>query len=58
MTGGNPNLKPEKSKQKSIGVVLQPTQNVSVAIDYFDIRIEDIIALPSAQEVVSRFPCR
>ncbi len=55
LTGGNPRLKPEESKQRSIGIVLQPTQALSVAVDYFDIRVEDIISLPSAQEVVSRY---
>lgn len=55
LTGGNPTLKPEKSKQHSIGLVLQPMQNLTVGVDYFNIRVEDIISLPSAQEVVSRF---
>jgi iron complex outermembrane receptor protein len=55
LTGGNPGLRPEESKQRSIGIVLQPTQALSVAVDYFDIRVEDIISLPSAQEVVSRY---
>jgi iron complex outermembrane receptor protein len=55
LTGGNPGLKPEDSKQRSIGIVLQPTNDLAVALDYFDIRVSDIIAAPSAQEVVSRF---
>jgi iron complex outermembrane recepter protein len=55
LTGGNPNLKPEKSKQASFGIVLQPTANASVSFDYFNIKVKDIIALPSAQEVVSKF---
>ncbi|HYE71202.1 MAG TPA: TonB-dependent receptor [Aquabacterium sp.] len=55
LTGGNPRLKPEESRQRSVGIVLQPTQALSVAVDYFDIRVEDIISLPSAQEVVSRY---
>lgn len=54
-TGGNKSLKPEKSKQHSIGLVLQPVQNLTVGVDYFNIRVEDIITTPSAQEVVSRF---
>lgn len=55
LTGGNPDLKPEKSKQRSIGIVIQPMQNLTIGVDYFNIRVKDIIALPSAQEVVSRF---
>jgi iron complex outermembrane receptor protein len=55
LTGGNPNLKPEKSRQQTIGLVLQPIDSLSIAIDYFNISVTDLIALPSAQEVVSRF---
>ncbi|MFZ6771716.1 TonB-dependent receptor [Undibacterium sp. SXout7W] len=55
LSGGNPNLKPEKSNQYSLGMVLQPTSNTSVGIDFFNIKVKDIIATPSAQEVVSRF---
>ncbi|MET3115997.1 iron complex outermembrane receptor protein [Undibacterium sp. GrIS 1.8] len=55
VSGGNPNLKPEKSKQYSIGMVLQPTNTTSVGIDLFNVEIKDILATPSAQEIVSRF---
>lgn len=55
LTGGNPNLKPEKSRQRSIGIVFQPSTGLAVSVDYFNITVEDIIASPSAQEVVSRF---
>lgn len=55
VTGGNPNLKPEKSRATSLGLVLSPTRDISVGIDYFQIKISDIIQTPGAQEVVSRF---
>ncbi len=55
LTGGNPNLKPEKSKQYSFGVVWQPVASTSIGVDFFNINIRDILATPSAQEVVSRF---
>ncbi len=55
LTGGNPTLKPEKSTQSSVGLVLQPLRELSIGIDYFQFKVEDIISLPSAQEVVSRF---
>jgi iron complex outermembrane recepter protein len=55
LTGGNPNLKPEKSKQYSMGVGFQPSKSFNFTVDYFDIRIDNIISTPSAQEVVSRF---
>ena len=55
LTGGNPGLKPEKSRQRTIGLVLQPIDSLSIAVDYFNIDVTDMIATPSAQEVVSRF---
>lgn len=55
LVGGNPNLKPEESKQYSFGAVWQPASTTSIGIDFFNIKITDILATPSAQEVVSRF---
>ncbi|ELX12903.1 TonB-dependent receptor [Janthinobacterium sp. HH01] len=55
LSGGNPNLKPEKSKQYSFGAVWQPVSTASIGVDFFNINIRDILATPSAQEVVSRF---
>ncbi|SFZ76752.1 TonB-dependent receptor [Chitinimonas taiwanensis] len=55
LTGGNPKLKPEESQQWSLGVVFAPNGSFSAAVDLFSIQIDDIIATPSAQEVVSGF---
>jgi len=55
LTGGNPNLKPEKSKQYSFGAVWQPTNTASISLDFFNINIRDILSTASAQEIVSRF---
>lgn len=55
LSGGNPALKPEKSKQTTIGLVLQPTDSTSVTLDYWQMRVNDIITTPSTQEIVSRF---
>lgn len=41
--GGNPNLKPEVGYTTTVGIVLQPTAHISVAIDAFDISITDAI---------------
>ena len=46
--GGNPNLKPEKSKQYTLGMVLEPTPNFSLRLDYFDIKQTDVIGIISA----------
>ena len=55
LSGGNPKLKPETSKQQSIGFVFAPTSTFTAAFDLFDITVNGIISTPSAQEVVSQF---
>jgi iron complex outermembrane recepter protein len=55
LVGGNPNLKPETSKQASIGVVFAPVRSVTLSVDLFQVRIKDIINNPSVQEIVSGF---
>lgn len=55
LTGGNPNLKPEESRQASVGVVWSPASWLNAGVDLFRIKVSDMLATPSAQEVVSRF---
>ena len=55
ITGGNDKLKPEKSKAQSIGIVLSPVKSLSIGADWFNIKIDDIIQTPGAQEVVTRY---
>jgi iron complex outermembrane recepter protein len=55
LSGGNPNLKPEKSRQTTFGFVLQPTDNISATIDVWRMKVTDLISAPSTQEIVSRF---
>ena len=45
ITGGNPFLDPESSDTSTIGVVISPSAvpNLSITIDYFDIKVEDYI---------------
>jgi iron complex outermembrane recepter protein len=45
LTGGNPALKPETATTKSFGVQYTPSfvQNLSISVDYYDIKINDII---------------
>lgn len=40
---GNPNLKPEKSRSFTAGVVVEPVRNVSFTVDYYNIRKTDVI---------------
>jgi len=39
---GNPNLEPEKSRQWSLGVLSQPTQQLSVSVDYWALDVRDV----------------
>ncbi|MCA0244500.1 MAG: TonB-dependent receptor [Proteobacteria bacterium] len=41
--GGNPNLKPEKSKTFSLGLVVEPVQNMTLSADYWNIKLRDQI---------------
>jgi iron complex outermembrane recepter protein len=43
INGGNPNLQPEKSENASVGIVFEPTNNLSLSADYFKIRLHDVI---------------
>jgi iron complex outermembrane receptor protein len=40
----NPNLKPERSRQFSTGLVLQPSKQVMLSLDYWNIKRTDLIA--------------
>ncbi len=42
--GGNAALNPEKAKTQTIGVVVQPMRNLSATVDYFHIKIDDLIS--------------
>ena len=55
LRGGNPLLKPEKSRQSTIGLVMQPFESTTVTLDYWQMRVTNIITTPSTQEIVSRF---
>jgi len=50
--GGNPGLDAETAKTYTFGIVLQPLRNLSVTIDYFDIKVDKVIStIPSALAV-------
>ncbi len=54
-SSGNPNLKPEKSRSFTAGLVFEPIKHASLTIDYFDIRRDgEIVPAPLGLEVVVR----
>ena len=48
----NPNLKPEKSTQFSLGAVFEPVANLSLSIDYWNIGVKDVISTLGEQIIV------
>lgn len=42
--GGNPNLSPETADTITFGVVVNPLDNMTVSVDYWNIKIEDTIS--------------
>jgi iron complex outermembrane receptor protein len=45
VTGGNPNLQPEKSRTFTLGTVLSPTRNLTVDLDAYWIYLRNAIAV-------------
>jgi len=54
-TGGNPNLKPETSKQGTAGMVIEPFKNFTASIDWWAINIKDRILNRTPQIVLQNY---
>jgi iron complex outermembrane receptor protein len=52
-SGGNPNLKPETSKQGTLGFIIEPNKYFSVSVDYWAINIKDRILNRTPQVVLA-----
>ncbi|SEL29772.1 iron complex outermembrane recepter protein [Roseateles sp. YR242] len=50
LSGGNENLKPEKSKQATFGVRFDPTRNFGVSVDYWQVKLRDAVSAVSADQ--------
>ena len=53
--GGNRNLTPEKSRQRTIGLIFQPTRDLQVSMDLWRIRVKDQIVIPDADARLETF---
>lgn len=53
-SGGNPDLRAEKSDSYTLGVVLQPSflPGASLSVDYYNISVNNVITSPTAQDIV------
>jgi iron complex outermembrane receptor protein len=49
--GGNPDLKPEKSEQMTVGFRFEPTTNLSVGLDWWRVKIEDALSSVSEAQI-------
>jgi iron complex outermembrane receptor protein len=54
-TGGNPDLQPETSRQLNAGVVLEPAKGLSLALDYYRVRIEDLLTIVPTDAIFSDY---
>ena len=55
LSGSNPNLKPEVSYSLTLGGVVTPRwiPGLSVSVDYYDIKVKNVIVSLSAQQIVN-----
>lgn len=55
VSGGNPNLREETSTSWTVGGVIQPrwVPGLSLSVDYFDIKVDNVITAPSAQQILN-----
>ena len=53
----NPNLKPERSRQFSLGGVFEPSRDLSLSLDYWSIRKSDVIS-DIGEEIILRDPVK
>ncbi|MEX0341135.1 MAG: TonB-dependent receptor plug domain-containing protein [Erythrobacter sp.] len=50
--GGNPNLGVETATTWTVGVVVEPLYNLSLTVDYWNIKVEDAITNPTVDDIV------
>ncbi|HEV2622341.1 MAG TPA: TonB-dependent receptor [Frateuria sp.] len=54
-TLANPNIKPEKSRSFTLGVVLQPTSWLNASIDYYNIRKSNLIVQADTSAALANY---
>ncbi|NYE62501.1 iron complex outermembrane receptor protein [Duganella sp. 1224] len=53
--GGNPDVRPERSKTWSAGLVFEPMRALTLSLDYWDIRLRDQISALAEQTVFNDY---
>jgi iron complex outermembrane receptor protein len=54
--GGNLALKPEKSKNFTFGLVIEPAPGLSFSADYYSIKIDNVIGTPAEEPIFANIP--
>lgn len=54
LVGGNLDLQPETADTKTLGFVVSPVNGMNVAVDYWDIKIDDVIGIVDPQTALSQ----
>ena len=54
LTGGNPDLKPEKSEQSSLGLVMDPVKGLSISLDYWKIGVANLVTSLNPELIVDQ----
>jgi iron complex outermembrane receptor protein len=54
--GGNPALEPETSTNTTVGVVFQPTTNMSFGVDWWQVKLKDTIIFGITPDVILNDP--
>lgn len=52
--GGNLGLSPEKADSWTAGFVLTPTRNISLSVDYYDIKVKNAVGTIGAQVILNQ----
>ena len=55
ITGGKTDLRPEESKQKSLGLVYAPTGNFNISLDWWEIERIDSIRVPNLATLTANY---
>lgn len=55
LSGGNPNLGPEKADTLTVGFVWQPSlvERLTLTLDYYDIDLKDAVSSPSSADIIN-----
>lgn len=52
--GGNPRLSPEKSDSYTFGFVAEPMKDMSITVDFFDIKVKEVVGSRSPTETLDQ----